>query len=179
MTAKELRNEIMGEIKSKLPDGHCIKMMVRISREEEPHHPDAHWDRHLTRLYHYKGHLLYDSTGCYVCTVDSITSLDVLAAINDGMASGGIAPISDEMTKELDTEFKYWGHREWEMAKHQFRYWLWDGNEKSGPFLVGSEMTLEEASNFVTAKYKETKYRSFDLQEVDGTNDTYYHYGLS
>lgn len=168
----------MGEIKGKLPDGHCINIMVLMSREEEPHHPDTHWDRHLTRLYHYKGHLLYDSTGCYVCNVEGITSLDVLTSINDGMATGQFIPISGEMARKLDDEYMHWVHREWESQKHEFQYWLWDGKETSGPFLTHLKMTLDEARDHVMAKYKYTKYRSFDLQEFNGKNDTYYHYEI-
>lgn len=178
MTAEELRNEIVGEIRGKLPNGYCADMRVFVSREPEPHHCDTHWDRCLTRLYHYKGHLLYASNGCYTCNVADITSLDVLTSITDGLDSAQPVPISREMACKLDDEYMHWGRKEWRSQKHEFQYWLWDGKQKTGPFLILREMTLDEAADHVKARYKETKYRSFDLQEFNGLDRTYYNYGL-
>lgn len=178
MTAEELRNEIVGEIKNKLPEGHCVDMRVFVSKELEQHHIDMYWDRYLTWIYHYNGHLLYESIGGYTFNMADITSLDVLTSINDGMVPGRVVSISREAVRKLDNEYMHWGYKEWICQKHEFQYWLWDGKKKSGPFLILQEMTLDEARDYVKAKYKETKYRSFDLQEFNGRNNTYYNYGL-
>ena len=178
MTTKELRNKIIEEIKGKLSEGYCIDMHILISRDGKPHHPYVYWNRYLTRLYNYKGHLIYDSSGCYTRNLTDIVSLDVLAHINEGIDYGLPVPVSDEVTRKLDEEYMFWGRKEWESQKHEFKYWLWDGKVKTGPFLIRDEMTLAEASDYVKAKYKDTKYQSFELQEFNGLDMTYYYYGI-
>lgn len=179
MTTEELRKEILDEIRSSLPDGHCVDMNVSLGKEPEPHHCDMYWDRCLTCLYHYKGHLIYASSGCYASDLEEITLPGMLVDVLHGMLFRQPSPISEETARMLDGEYMHWGRKEWENGRHSFMYWLWDGHEQSGPFPVGREMTLDEASDYVKEKFAGTKYRSFDLQEVGGPDDTYYHYGIN
>lgn len=178
MAAEELRKKIIDEIKSKLPNGYCVDMRVFLNKESEPHHSDMYWDRYLNRLYHYKGNLLYDSSGCYISNMDDITSLDILIQVLESMQSQQPIPISDKTVMTLRADYLHWGYKEWESNKHKFRYWLWDGKKKSGPFQIRKKMTLAEACNYVRIKFKDSKFLSFELQEFNGIDNTYYHQGM-
>lgn len=179
MTTKELRKKVIDEIKSKLPDGYCVEMRVFLNKVSEPHHSDMYWDRYLTRLYHYKGNLLFASSGCYTSNMDHIASLDILMRVLESMQSQQPTPISDKTAMTLQADYLHWGRKKWESSKHEFRYWLWDGKEKSGPFQIQKKMTLAEASNYVRMEFKNSKFRSFELQEFNGIDNTYYHRGMN
>lgn len=179
MTIKKIRNEIFGDIRRHVPEGHCVEMIMFLGRENEPHHVDMHWDRYLTCLFNYKGHLLYSSNGCHICDLEEISSLDILISIQEAVRPRLTLSISDERKKEIDADYRIWGYKEWERSVHTFRYWTWDGKEKRGPYKICQPMRLDEARTYVREEHRNTSCRSFDLQEVDGLIDTYFVFSIN